>query len=354
MAIALGKGAAAQSLPVTHFDALLASQDGVIRQEQLADAGVTRAALRWRLDSGRWRTLLPSVYLTVTGEPTPRQRLVAACLYAGPQVQVTGAAALRLHGLRELPDDPWIRVLVPHARQVASAEFVRVHRTRRMDPEARPLAVAALTVGANGRSARPGTPPPPDAGALTGEVCAVPRAVADASRWCTDVDPVRTMVGEALQARVATVAQLREELDHGPRAGGAFLRRVLDELAAEARSAHWTALHGVLADSPVLPPIRWQPTLVGRSDRQPLPRPAGWLDEVGTALEVDAREHRSGQDDWEDAMRRHNLWSRYGILVLYFSPKRIREDPLGVRREIEHAYLERLRARARATVEMLS
>src|SRR5439155_3045450 len=149
-----------QSLSVTDLDAILARQDGLIRQDQLGDAGVTRAAARWRLDTGRWRALLPAVFLTVTGEPTARQRLVAACLYAGPQAQLTGVAALRLHGLRELPEETWIRGLVPHARQVASVEFVRVHRTRRLDRNAR-----ALDTGGGW----PGL----------GEVCAVPRALAD-------------------------------------------------------------------------------------------------------------------------------------------------------------------------------
>ena len=363
MAIALGKLAPAQSVSVTEMDALLARQDGLIRQEQLADAGVTRAALRWRLDSGRWRTVLPSVYLTVTGEPTPRQRLIAACLYAGPRAQLTGAAALRLHGLRQVPADPWIRILVPHARQVPSVDFVRVHRTRRLDPHAHPIAADAIALTVNGgglvarlrpSDAEPGRGGGDPAGpSHPGEVCAVPRAVADAARWCTDIEPVRAMVTEALQLRLATVGDLRDELDHGPRAGGALLRRALDELTAGPGTAHWSALHRVLADSPVLPSVRWQPTLVGRLDRRPLPQPSGWLDEVGIALEVDSREHRIAPHEWEETLLRHNQWARYGILVLYFSARRIRDDGPGVRREIEQAYLERLRAGARATVDVV-
>src|SRR5206468_1942179 len=124
-----------------------------------------------------------------------------------------------------------------------------------------------------------------------GEVCGVPRALADAARWCSDPDPVHAMVTEAVHRRLATVAQLRDELNHGPRAGGALLRRALDDLTEGTRTAQWSALHGVLAGSAVLPVIQWQPNLVGLRDRQPLPRPGGWIDEVGIALEVDAREY---------------------------------------------------------------
>src|SRR4051794_8396778 len=110
---------------------LLVVQDGLVRHDQLAAIAVTRATLRWRLDTGQWRSVLPGVYATFAGLLCQRQRGLAACLYAGPGAALTGRAALLLHGLRAVPLDAYVRVLVPHHRQAGSAEFVRVHRTRR-------------------------------------------------------------------------------------------------------------------------------------------------------------------------------------------------------------------------------
>ena len=306
-------------------DALLATQDGLIHHDQLVDVGITRAALRWRLGTGRWRELLPAVYLvSAPAAPTPHQRLLAACLYAGRQAQLTGVAALRLHGLRHLPSDPWIRVLVPHARQVPPAGSVRIHRTRRRDAYAQPIGFA--------------------------ELCCVARAVADAARWCPTPPAVRALVAEAVHRRLATVDHLRRELDQGPRAGGALLRRALDEVTAGGHPAPGTELREVLARSAVLPAISWNAPLVGLADGQPLPTPDGWIDETGVALEVDSRGYQLSPADWERTMHRHNRLAEYGALVLHFPPSWIRLDPHGVLHVVERVYLERLRSRARAAV----
>ena len=313
---------------VPDLDALLRTQDGLIHHGQLADVGITRAALRWRLGSGRWREVLPGVYLSVNGTPTPRQQVLAACLYAGRQAQLTGVAALRLHGLRHLPSDPWIRLLVPHSRHVPPADPVRVHRTRRMDAYAQPVGFA--------------------------EVCCVARAVADAARWCPTPRAVRALVAEAVQRRLATMDHLRRELDEGPRAGGALLRRALTEVTAGALPAPEAELREILSRSVVLPAISWNALLVGLADGQPLPTPDGWIDETGVALEVDSRECHLTPADWERTMHRHNRLAEYGALVLHFPPSRIRLDPHGVVQVVERVYLERLRSRARAAIRALA
>jgi hypothetical protein len=186
-------------------ETVLAAQDGLVRDDQLAALGITRAALRARLGTGRWRQVLPSVYASFDAYLSPRQRWIAACLYAGSGAALTGRAALRLHDVRSLPGDRYVRVLVPHARQVPSVDFVRVHRTRRPDPYA---GVAAPI-----------------------RTCSLARAVADASRWCRDLRAVRALVGEVVDRRLTTVAALWRELDEGPSAGSALLRITLDEVA---------------------------------------------------------------------------------------------------------------------------
>jgi hypothetical protein len=167
-----------------------------VRHDQLAGLGVTAGMLRWWLGTGQWQQVLPTVYASFGGRLSARQRWVAACLHAGPGAMLTGRAALQWHGVRALPADPWVRVLVPHARQVPSVDYVRVHRTRRVEPAASPA-------------------------------CSLPRAVGDAGRWCGDVRALRALVDEVTRAGRTTVDALRHELDSGPAAGSGLLRAVL-------------------------------------------------------------------------------------------------------------------------------
>lgn len=190
-------------LPAVLSD-VLAAQDGLVHRDQLVRLGVSRAALRVRLRAGAWREVLPSVYSSSRCRLTTRQRWIAACLYGGPGAVLTGRAALRLHGVVRAPVDPYVRVLVPHVRQVRSVEFVRVHRTRRPDPYA---GVAAPI-----------------------RACSLSRAVVDAGRWCRDLPAIRELVEEVVRGHLVGVAALRRELDRGPCAGSALLRLTLDEL----------------------------------------------------------------------------------------------------------------------------
>ena len=79
----------------------LAAQHQVISRQQALTCGLpARTLTAWCRPDGKWQKLLPGVYLTETGTPTPEQRLVAALLYAGKRSVITGTAALRLHRLR--------------------------------------------------------------------------------------------------------------------------------------------------------------------------------------------------------------------------------------------------------------
>jgi hypothetical protein len=184
--------------------AVLSTQDGLIHRDQLTSLGVSRAALRWGLDTGRWREALPRVYASFSGSLRPRQRWIAVCLYAGAGAVLTGRIALQLHGVRNLPPDPYVRVLVPHARQARSVEFVRVHRTRRPDPYA---GVAAPI-----------------------RTCSLSRAVVDAGRWCRDLPTIRALVEEVLHGGMVGAESLRQELAQGSSAGSALLRLALYEV----------------------------------------------------------------------------------------------------------------------------
>jgi hypothetical protein len=297
---------------------LLKRQDQLITRDQARGYGLSRSALRWRKDRGWWQEPLPGVFAAVTGSLTIRQRGLAALLYAGPQAQLTGVGALRIHGLRYLPSDPWVRVLVPDSQHRRSAGFARLHRTCRLDPHPElpfPLILASAS-----------------------------RAVVDAARWCDDQRLITAMVADAVQRKLTTVEDLANELAYAPRRGSRLLRHAMAETAAGVRSVAEADLRSLLLRSTVLPKVSWNPRLIAVVDGMRLPTPDGWIAEAGIALEVDSREHHSSPRGWERTLARHNILARYGALVLHIVPAQVRRDPAAVLRQIEHTYAERIAA----------
>ena len=172
----------------------------VISRKQALAVGMTSHALRHRLRlAGPWQTLLPGIYIAVTGTPTTLQQEMAAMLYAGGDSVITGPAALRCHHIRG-PSADLIDILVPATRQRRDAGFVRLHRTTRM-PEriwrAGPL-----------RYASP------------------PRAVADAVRDMTTLRDVRAVVADAVQRGRCGVRDLYAELVAGASTNGTCPPRI--------------------------------------------------------------------------------------------------------------------------------
>ncbi|QSB16487.1 hypothetical protein JQS43_09510 [Natronosporangium hydrolyticum] len=306
------------------FARLVASQDGLITQAQAYQCGLTRAALRWRLASGDWREILPHIYATVTGDPTARQRALAGLLYGGAGAQLTGGVALRAHGFRYLPTDPYVRILVPRGQQRRSVSFVALHRTDRPDP--RPVRVDPLLLASPAR------------------------AVADAARWCRSRRQVRAMVADAVQRRLTTVAALQEETARAARQHSALLRAAVAEMADGVRSVAESELRQVLGASRIRPPIHWNPHLVSAEGGETLPTPDGYLADVGVALEVDSREFHTSPGAWSRTMARHNLLARHGAVVIHLPPSRIRGAPASVLAEVEQVYLTRRATGATAAI----
>jgi hypothetical protein len=193
------------------LDELLDRQLSVVSREQLLTLGLTDSAMQYRVRArGSWQTLLPGVYLGVTGSPSMPQKEMAALLYAGPGSLITGPVALMDYSIRSTPDLDTIDVLVPAKRQRGSAGFARLHRTRRM----------------------------PSQTASSGPVrfVLVARAVADTVWQLTSLNETRAVVAEAVQLGRCTVNQLASELANGPVRGSAMFRTVLSEVADGVRS----------------------------------------------------------------------------------------------------------------------
>jgi len=108
---------------------LLAAQDGIATVEQMVAEGFHRATVFRRMREGPWQQLLPGVVLTVSGEPTRRQRLVAASLWAGPAAAVDGPCACAWYAVRPASYDPGkVHVVLPWDSGLRSRDFVVVRR----------------------------------------------------------------------------------------------------------------------------------------------------------------------------------------------------------------------------------
>ncbi|SOC56893.1 hypothetical protein [Ornithinimicrobium cerasi] len=161
----------------------------VTRQRALAD-GLTPAAVRHLLATGRWQRLFPGVYLTHSGSPTWRERLLAATLARGDGAVASLECALALWHLSDR--QPQILTLAEPAGMHRTGRLpgVRVRRRRRLTTARRygiPVTGAAQTV--LDVLALPGRTPEDDLALIT----------------------------RAVSRRRLTVAELREELTHHPR-----------------------------------------------------------------------------------------------------------------------------------------
>jgi len=63
----------------------------------------------------------------------------------------------------------------------------------------------------------------------------------------------------------------------------------------------------------------------------------GWWPDAGVAAEVDSREYHFSADDWQRTTIRHDQLVARGVLLLHFTPQRIRDDPQGIVTELRSA-----------------
>ena len=291
---------------------MLQQQHDVITWRQARQRGMNKDAIyRMIRPGGRWQRLLPGVYLAVTGTPTNDQRDTAALLYAGAGGTLTGSAALRRYGMRA-PQTDTVDVLVPAKRIRQSTGFVVIHQTRRLP--------AHVCYAGPVQYALPA------------------RAVADAVRGLRDLASVRSVVAAAVQTGRCTIEQLKTELFSGPMHGSALFRSALAEVIQGARSAPEAELLHLIRHAR-LPEPALNPRLYLGTEF--LARPDVWWQDQAVAVEVDSKEWHLSPESWERTMRRHARMSAVGILVLHFTPRQIREEPVEVLATIRAALANR-------------
>jgi hypothetical protein len=272
-------------------------QADLITRAQALSAGLTDDALRHRLRvGGPWRAVLPGVYHAQTGSLSAAQREIATVLYAGPDCVITGQAALEYQGVSASGCE-FVDVLIPHSRRLMSVGFVRTHRTILM-PE-RPVVRSGI------------------------RWAPAARAVADAARSGLGEREVRALVADSVQRRACTIGQLGTELRSGPHRGSRALRAALEEVADGVASAAEGDLRRLIK-SGRLPEPMYNPSLYLGSEF--LGRPDVWWRDAGVAGEVDSREWHLSPEQWNRSMVRHDKLSAQGIIVLHFTPRRIRSE----------------------------
>lgn len=297
---------------------LAATQDGLVTRRQALANGVSPESIRHALGRGRrWQRLTKGVYATFTGPLGLRHQVRAALLHAGPAAMVTGAVACRAYGMRYVPEEALVTVLVPWRSQPASLPFARMRRTR-SPPPAR--VVAGLPVASPERSAL------------------------DACVGVRSLRVVRALLCEAVQIGLTTPARLSAELAGARWNGAGLARRAIDDVEAGCRSAPECELRDVVRTSPLIGEPAWNLPIDGTGDR-PLIPDACWS-EARVVVEIDSAEwHRLG-DLVEQTERRRARYAASGWVVLPVSPRRLRQEPAAVLAEIEAAVLAGRRQRA--------
>ena len=243
-------------------------------------------------------------------------------LYAGPDALLTGAEACRQRGLRRLPADSGIHVLVPAHRRPASRGLVSVERTTRLP--------RAVTCG--------------------GYRCApLPRAGVDAARRMRRIDDVRALFSEVVQRGLCVPTDLLTELDDGCKTGSALPREVLREVLVGIRSAAEAWALAVWRRSG-LPELTWNVSIYDAGGRF-LAMPDGWLDSVGLAWEIESYEWHLAPGDHARTVKRNARLAAAGIVVVPTLPSSLRDEPALVARELAAAYRQALK-RPRPDVHM--
>nr|WP_231114869.1 hypothetical protein [Lentzea aerocolonigenes] len=286
------------------------SRFGVIRASELETLGIGQTTTyRQCQPGGRWRHLLPGIVLLERSQPTTRQRVEAALMFARHDALVTGLQAARLYNLRAGPEPQFVHVLIPHKYCVRSSGFAVVERTK-------------FFPSAYFRDGIPLAPPT--------------RAVLDGVRRLRDLDPVRALLIESVQSGLAGATELRRELDTGTKRGTAVPRRVLDEIDLGVRSVAEADAAEIWHQAGLPTPHR--NVVIVDSQGSYVGMPDTWCDEVGLAWEIDSNEFHYSKHAYAKTLARNSRYAASGIAVVQTLPSRLRIEPEVVIAELRAAY----------------
>ncbi len=281
----------------TRAELKAAHQHGVIARHQAVALGMSERSIDRRLETRRWSTLYPGVYLIGYSMPTWRAKLMGATLWGGDGARVSHRAAAALW---QLPGFAETLVEIKTRRE-ARVRGVVVHRFGYA--EVPPVEVDRIPV------------------------TSVANTIADLCA-AMPVNRVRPVVVEAVRTRAVTVGELASWLEqHGGkgRQGTARMRSILAEVDAaqlitrsefERRFARWLREERLVAE----------PAYVVHG-------PNGFRAEVGfafpaekVAVELDGRQWHSDGVAFENDRHRVGSLAALGWIVLRFTWRQFHKD----------------------------
>lgn len=290
---------------------LLDAQDQVAHRDQVLSLGATRHSVGRLLHTGRWQLLLPDVYLAHSGDPTRRQLLIGALVYAGPNAAIDGADACRFHGIRAVTvDETKVHVVVPEDSPARSRGYVVVRRTKA------PIVCVST--------------------ARLRYVDAATAAIS-AARQLTNRRRVLAVLSDALQGNHVTYDELVRAHVQGPPRNSRLTDDALEALGAGTRSVPEADFRALTLASTVLPAVEfnvWLRLATGR---------VVCVDAliVASAVvhETNGRTAHAREDLFEDMQERHDALTASGFVVLHNTPNRIRRRGREVIAQVERCHL---------------
>ncbi len=288
---------------------LVRDQRRIVRRDQLAALGVDATQVALHVRAHRWRTWGPVVVLMDNGDLDVEQLRWAAVLSCGPRGALAAWTALQAHGLVGFEREE-LHVVVPRGdkclapRRGGGARLV-VHESRRHVPD--DVVVRRGRVPTHGAA----------------------RAAVDAGAWATTDRAAAGVVIATVQQRLATPAQILDELDRAGRVRRArLLRAVLDDVVGGVRALSELDFARLCRDAGLPEPKRQ------RTRRDPQGRlrylDVEWVrrrDRRKVVVEVDGRGHMR-QSTWEDdSLRQNDVTIDDRALVLRVPSSIVRTQP---------------------------
>lgn len=297
----MSEPASYEERPQRAVDRLAAAQHGVIGWQQARSLGLSDSSIRHALRSGRWEVVHRGVYRVASSPESQRQRLVAACLWAGEGSCVSHSWAAVLWGMP---------VGQPSEIEISSP------RNLRNPPEGVKVRHADLM--------------PSDLGRIDGSPVTDPcRTLLDLCGF-VDEATLEVALDDALRRRLVTLPRLRWRLRGAPARGKAGMG-VLRRLVLERTHSQPTP------ESPL-------ETLFMRLVRKSrLPRPVGQYEirrhgrfvarvdfayaERKIAIEVEGYAYHAGKRAWQRDLDRRNTLQMLGWVVVHVTSEQLRHRP---------------------------
>jgi hypothetical protein len=292
--------------------ALVTYQDGVASNDQLRTHGIDRAYTQRRIGSGRWSRLLPGIVLTSTGEPTRRQRVIAAWLWGGADAAIDGADACAWYGLGpDRRERNRVHIVIPWQATARSHGFVVVRRT-----------VGPITTGATGKV------PYVDLGT------ALVVAARNSQSWRDGV----SVLSRGLQTGRVSRSELLEARE---RIGDKWCRgvdRALVAVGVGVRSPAEKDAADLYARSRILPTPRWNVWLDLGDGGGCVCVDSLWPD-AGMVNEINGKRYHAWGDQFERTEERRARLIAAELIALGCTPSQIRRSGAAVLERLERSYV---------------